>query len=114
MRLIDVHLDALWNRDTEGDLTGSNEPNPTLAPRIHVGKDARGYVLRFGQRLAPALRQAMRRLPLQQVFTDEETVTGLLAQDEPCTRIWRGPAYYFAELVREDAFPKARLLTASD
>lgn len=117
--LIELQLDVLLARDTQGRLTATRDPTPRPAPRLFLGRSGDGNVWALRQDLDAEASEALRRLyaaeprlitPRADSSPDcRELVLELLG---PVEREYRGPAYVLPERLPTD--DRAREVTADE
>ena len=101
--LMHMHLQALYQYDTESRLVSTNEWHPQPAPRFCLGRTKQGNLWRFHRDLPPALVSQLesngaldRRA---EVMSREpgcrDQYIALLASNHPIAP-WSGPAYCFS------------------
>jgi RimJ/RimL family protein N-acetyltransferase len=99
-----LHVEALFAHDAEGQLLRVNEPNGAPAPRFFLGTTMHGNVLRFRSDVDPELRRALeatvledsdRRGPRVDTPASAAPYEAILARSEPVQKTWLGPAFCF-------------------
>ena len=119
---IELHLDALYERDTAGlilRMRASNRP----PPRVHLVRTVEGNRWLFAASLSPATRAALDVLlaaepvvPLVEAMeyrepACREALAAILAADAAPTNEYRGPAFTFPAALRDPAQPVEALAT---
>jgi len=106
-----LHAEALFTRDTHGDLIGVNEPNGSVAPRFFLGRTRHGDLWWFRHDVAPDVRaelEAARRSDHRQGNgidspIDPTPYQAILARAAPVQRTEVGPAYTFPQQLPHSA-----------
>jgi GNAT acetyltransferase-like protein len=102
-----IHVEALFTRDSHGDLVRINEPNGSVAPRFFLGQTAHGDRWWFRHDVSPDLRAeleaAIRRhnrsgTRLESPI-DPAPYQAILARSAPIQHTEDGPAYTFARQI---------------
>ena len=101
--LMQRHIDALYSRDSHGDLVRVNEPDGVPAPRFSFGTTVEGAVWRFRhdvdrttrRQLEAALEHLERYAEAAPI--DAAPYQAILARVAPVQRTWGGPAFSFPE-----------------
>lgn len=107
--LMQCHVDALFNRDVNGDLVRVNEPHGTPAPRFFVGRTLDSVVRYFRRDVDAGMRQlldaAVQSDPLAGRPLVEPIASAryaeILDQSTPVTNVWAGPAFRFPDRLSE-------------
>jgi len=117
--LIELQLDVLLARDTQGRLTETRDPTPRPAPRVFLGRSGDGSVWALRQDLDATASEALRRLCAAEprLVTPSADVPpacrdralSLLA---PIEGEYRGPAYVLPERLPSDT--RAREVAADE
>jgi hypothetical protein len=104
LRLADIHLDALYQRDDAGFITASRDPSAT-PPRFHLVRTAIGNRLWLHRRLSSSQRDRLIAILASQTVSgcddaetsppDLEAARAALAVDSPPRGVYRGPAFFF-------------------
>ena len=107
--LMGVRADTLFTYDVRGRMVGTNEPDSRPAPRLWVGRTARGYVARFGATVPDHVARALAAIVERQPAADSRkaadglvvpvamraALRAVLERDSPITEEGGGPAYRF-------------------
>lgn len=117
-KLITLHTTALFNHDSTGRITGSNEPIPMTAPRLYVGRSPEGNVWRFGTsvpadlaaRLDDVLRHELPTTNLEDPPKCLQQLTDLLGTQASVTEVSSGPAWLVPSAT---AIPDSVVVTSS-
>lgn len=119
---VELHLDALYERDTAGlilRMRASNRP----PPRVHLVRTVQGNRWLFAASLAPATQAALDALltaepvvPLVEAMEYREAacrdaLAAVLASDAPPANEYRGPAFTFPSALPPPAQPVEVLAT---
>jgi RimJ/RimL family protein N-acetyltransferase len=105
--LMDLHVRALFTHDARSRLLSVNEPGGEApAPRLFLGRTRAGNLWRFRADLPEPLVEELEALCAQEPTGPEAPreprhaagYARLLEAHAPVRKIWRGPAYHFAEL----------------
>ena len=118
--LMRMHADVLFTHDGEGRMLRVNEPNGAPAPRVFVGRTARGSVCRVRHDVDDALRRALEAACASEPAGEEFLLPPhgatpyerLLARVAPVQHAWAGPAYHFPR--DSPAEPDAVLVTGEN
>jgi hypothetical protein len=104
LRLMRLHVEALYTMDRRGRLVASNVPGGGPAPRFFLGRTARGNEWWFRQdvdaRLAGELEAACHSDRESEPLVPPYGATryeAILAGHAPVTRVWTGPAFAFPD-----------------
>jgi hypothetical protein len=101
--MMQLHVDALFTRDVNGDSVRLNEPGGTPAPRFFIGLTRHGALHRFRYDLDLATRGELETALHEgrlDVCRSDEPLDGsryapILARIAPIASIWSGPAFAF-------------------
>jgi len=121
IELADLHLDALYERDAVGFITGSRDPSVS-PPRFHLVRTLERNRWLLGASLESAQREQLASiLSLQPPISDcadaearppnLEAIRAALAQHAPPVREYRGPAFFFPSQL--PAVDRAELLATA-
>jgi RimJ/RimL family protein N-acetyltransferase len=104
LRLMRLHVEALYIMDGRGRLIAANVPGGGTAPRFFLGRTARGsewwYREDVGARLAGELEAACHSEGGSETLDPPYGATmyeEILSRHAPITRVWTGPAFSFPD-----------------
>jgi len=100
--LMAIQVATLFRHDERARIVATNEPNPSRAPRLFVGRTRDGLVWRcrddVPDDLAAEIGRLLAREPLDADLDSPpvwlDVLVRLLEWHAPVGRIWLGPAYY--------------------
>jgi len=101
-QLMQMHIRALYRHDEGSRLLSINAWHSGPAPRFFLGRTEHGNLWRFRNDLPPKLCDQLNTLCQTEPSTTsdrpqhEAAYLQILSRHAPIERIWRGPAYYFA------------------
>ena len=107
LELMNLHVEALFTRDSEGDLVRVNEPGGLPAPRFFLGRTVNGTVCRFRHDVDRDLRAELEAAVADKVRGDDvldspmnpAPYQRILARLAPVERTWLGPAFSFPDIL---------------
>ena len=102
---MELHVEALYRRTSEGRLLETREQDPVRAPRFFIGRTRSGNLWRFRDDLPGSLvrdldalataEPVLSELPREPVYLSQ--FRKLLQEHEEMQHTWVGPAYSFPE-----------------
>jgi GNAT superfamily N-acetyltransferase len=107
LALIELHVRTLFTHDAAGRLIAVNERNGKRAPRLFLGRTARGAIWRVRHDLPPALAIRLGELVAAEPVTADleppptclSAVRAALAEHAPLGAEEAGPAYCFPDAI---------------
>lgn len=104
---MEIHINTLFQCDSDGRLRCVNEPGNPPAPRFYMGRTNKGNSWRFRYDLPADLVAQLERLcqsepvaaDLQALPQNYDAIKALLATQAPAESDYRGPAYWIPEAV---------------
>jgi RimJ/RimL family protein N-acetyltransferase len=105
LELMKLKAAALFTHDAGGRIVTSNESDPTRAPRLFLGRTRDGNIWRFRDDLSAELVSRLEQvLAIEPPLGDPQrrpatfdTLCEVLAEEEPVSKVWEGPAWHFPE-----------------
>jgi RimJ/RimL family protein N-acetyltransferase len=119
--LIELQLEVLLARDSDGRLTVTRDPTPQPAPRVFLGRSAECNAWAVRADVSPRIRDELERLCAAEPLSAPSRERPPLCRERVCELLapmsfeYRGPAYVLPEeLPRDDRAQEARLEDSAD